>query len=151
MTTSIPSTTPPTAERGPLRLRLTPTGTTPRPRLDGAWWPRSRDLPSELADLVDHFPAEAGRVARAVFSPPDWEAAPRRIRIARGTMKIGSFPRDDTHLMQLTLLGGASFELLVVPPETPQARAAELLDAGSRAGNTRPAAELLRQGAPTSP
>jgi hypothetical protein len=36
---------------------------------------RSRDLAVELADLVDHFPPQFGRIVRALFSPPvpeDW-------------------------------------------------------------------------------
>ena len=42
-----------------------------RDHLDGGWWPQSRDLAVELADLVDHFPQAHGRIQRAVYSPPE--------------------------------------------------------------------------------
>src|SRR3954447_397461 len=81
--------------RIPLRLRM---GEAPAPGgLQGGWWPQSRDLAVELADLVDHFLPERGRIVRATYSPPDWDPAPRRVPVARGYVKVGSFPRDDTH------------------------------------------------------
>lgn len=151
MTTSTPSTPtgdhrgPTVADRAAPRLRLVAAGDRTG-RLAGGWWPRSRDLETELADLVDHFPATHGRVARALYSPPDWDRAARRIVIARGSMKIGSFPRDDTHLMQLTLLGGSSVDLLVVPPETDAPTAELLLAEAATPGNTRTAVEVLAAG-----
>lgn len=43
--------------RGPLRLNMAEDPG--RNRLDGAWWPQTRDLEVELADLVDNwFPDE---------------------------------------------------------------------------------------------
>jgi hypothetical protein len=62
---------PPTsaADRVPLRLQLDqPTG---GGALDGSWWPQSRDLSLELADLVDNFPSALGEVHRVVISRPD--------------------------------------------------------------------------------
>ena len=60
--------------RLPLRLRM---ATYPgRGELQGGWWPQSRDLAVELADLADHLPPERSRIARTVFSPPDWVPAP---------------------------------------------------------------------------
>src|SRR5690349_3595217 len=56
-----------TPSRGPLRLRMTEHPG--RSYLDGGWWPQSRDLSRELADLVDHFPGAFGRIVRAVISP----------------------------------------------------------------------------------
>ena len=53
----------------------------------------------EVADLVEHFPLPSGRVVRVLISPPDWDPAPRQVRVAGGSVKIGSFPRDDTHLV----------------------------------------------------
>ncbi len=33
-------------------------------RIDGAWWPQSRDLRTEAEDLIDNFSAAAGRISR---------------------------------------------------------------------------------------
>lgn len=61
-----PDTHPP---HQPLRLQLS--GAPGQAVLDGAWWPQSRDIDAELADLVDHFPVATGRVARAMVLAAD--------------------------------------------------------------------------------
>lgn len=104
-----------------------------RGTLDGGWWPQSRDLAVEMADLVDHFPPERGRVMRVVFSPPDWDAGPRRIKVASGYLKVGSFPRDDTHVALLTTSDGRVLRLLVVPPGLSAAQGSEALLAAATA------------------
>ena len=134
-----PGPTPPS--RGRLRLRLTdPPG---RGHLDGGWWPRSRDLAVELGDLVDHFPQRSGRVVRAVFSPPDWGPAPRRVPVAGGYVKVGSFPRDDTHLVLLTTSDHRVLRVLVVPPGFTRYEAEEALLAASTPHNSHSATEVL--------
>jgi hypothetical protein len=111
--------------------------------LDGGWWPRSRDLAVELPDLIANFPPEAGRIVRALISPPDWEESPRRIPLRRGGIaKVGSFPRDDTHVVHLNT---AAHTVLVVPPNSDDAQGAALLDAAG-AGNRAKAVKLLEAG-----
>lgn len=115
MTTSTdPTATSTTAGRLPLRLRLSPA--LGEGALDGTWWPQSRDLPVELADLIDHFPVELGQVRRVVFSRPDWDTAPHRVRVARGMVKVGSYPHDDTHQVWLSMSTRAMIRLSVVDP-----------------------------------
>lgn len=139
MSTSIVPIQPPT--RSFLRLRL---ATNPgRDRLDGGWWPQSRDLAVELADLVDHFPAASGRIQRVVVSPPDWDPAPRRIPVARGFVKVGSFPRDDTHVILLKTSGNRILRILVAPPGLTASEAEEALLAASTSGNAHSATSLL--------
>lgn len=136
MTTSptTPIATAPVPERVPLRLRLR------RPDLqdagpDGAWWPQSRDLRTEAADLVDHFPADAGHVRRLLFSRPDWDDAlvdghgARRIRARRGFVKVGSFPSDDTRLMVAMLSTGQRLRLAVIAFDTDPVEAMARLEA----------------------
>jgi hypothetical protein len=126
-------TTSPTAPsvRGPLRLRLNEAPAHGDP--DGAWWPYSRSLHTEAADLVDHFPRADGRVNRLLFSRPDWDDSTaagrgvRRILAARGPVKVGSFPSDDTALMIVTLASGRRLKLIVIPSDLNPADAEELL------------------------
>src|SRR3954463_11396208 len=119
MTTSLSTSPTPTAARKTLRLRLSDT-TTPGVA-DGAWWPQSRDLQTEAADLIDHFPTAAGRISRLLFSRPDWDNSAvdghgvRKIRAARGPVKVGSFPHDDTKLMIAIMAHGQRLKLLVIP------------------------------------
>ncbi|MCH1866216.1 DUF5994 family protein [Nocardioides sp. CFH 31398] len=116
--------------------------------LEGAWHPRSRDLAVEAADLVDHFPAEAGRPARLLFSRPDWNAEPgvrslHRVRAARGPVKVGSFPSDDTHLMVVRLSPDRALRLLVVPSDVDEARGRRILERAAAPDNQLSASELL--------
>src|SRR6478609_397590 len=142
MSTSIVPTQPSTpSTRSFLRLRL---ATNPGlDRLDGGWWPQSRDLSVELADLVDNFPKESGRIQRAVVSPPDWDPSPRRIPVARGFVKVGSFPRDDTHVILLKMSNHEILRLLVVPSSLTAGEGEEALLAASTSGNSHSAGDLL--------
>lgn len=103
--------------RRPLRLQLS--GAPGETVLDGGWWPQSRDIDIELADLVDRFPAATGRVARVLYSRPDWDTQPHSVRVTRGRLKTGSFPRDNTHMIVLSMSTGNQLRLLVVPPDHP--------------------------------
>jgi hypothetical protein len=143
MTTShdLPDNDKLTAARVPLRLRLNEDPG--KDVLDGGWWPQSRDLATELADLVDNFPTGSGRVMRVLYSSPDWDMRARRVAVARGYVKAGFFPRDDTHLMHLTMTNARPLKLLVIPPAFSPGQGAEALLAAATRGNDRPAAELL--------
>lgn len=143
------ATSPATAlDRDPIRLSLRPGPHSPLGPVDGAWWPRSRELVPEATDLVDHFPHEVGRIQRLLFSPPDWDAAPgsthpRRIHAARGPIKIGFFPRDDTHLMILKMASGVQLQLLVIPSRTSPDVAEQVLSRAAHGAGTDDARALL--------
>jgi hypothetical protein len=114
--------------------------------LDGAWWPRSRDLEAELGALVQHFPTHRGRIVRALVSPPDWDPHPRRIGVAEDHVKVGaSSPDDDTHVVDLSLTDRSLVRLLVVPPETPEVAAEGAMFASTQPGNTTVGAAVLLQ------
>lgn len=133
MTTS-PSTTAHTpASRVPLRMQLAEPPTSGP--ISGVWWPQSRNLQVEAADLVDHFPDHVGHINRLLISRPDWDHAEvegrgvRRIQAGRGPVKVGSFPSDDTHLMILLLASGRRVSLKVVASATDPTEAARQLRA----------------------
>lgn len=131
----------PRTERVPLRLQLAEPDR--RNSVDGGWWPQSRDLAVELADLVDHFPGDGARVARALFSPPDWDPAPRRIPVARGYVKVGSFPEDDTHLLTVAMSDRSRLRILVIPSSFTRAQGDEALLAASTRNNRYDANDIL--------
>jgi hypothetical protein len=128
-------------QRSPLRLRLVEH--VGRDRLDGGWWPQSRDLAVELADLAEHLPRELGRVVRIVFSPPDWDTPPRRVAVPDGYAKADPFPHDAAHLIQLETDERTVLHVLVVPPELTDPQGEEALLAAASPGNTHSAVDLL--------
>jgi hypothetical protein len=78
-----------------------------------------------------------GRINRLLFSRPDWDDGVvdgrglRRIHAARGPVKVGSFPGDDTHQMVLTMASGRQLRLLVIPSNAEDSEAHRLLKASS--------------------
>ncbi len=126
--------------RQPLRLRMGEPGKQP---LDGGWWPQSRDLTTELGDLVDHFPAELGRVVRVLFSPPDWDDSPKRVPTARGYVKVGFDPHDDTHVVVLGTSDRQELCILVIPPDMSKAQGNEALRAAVTPGYATSPTALL--------
>ncbi|WP_159081362.1 DUF5994 family protein [Nocardioides sediminis] len=143
MTTPTPSA--PAANGGsgrpPPRLRLvTPAGDD---RLDGGWWPRSRDLAVEVADLLDHFPAHLGRVTSVLCSPPDWDRVVHHVQATGRRVETGLLPHADSHRVDLRTADGTTVRLLVVPPTFGDADGEEALLAASTPGNAHSAGDLL--------
>jgi hypothetical protein len=58
--------------------------------VDGAWWPKSDDLRTELPDLVAVLGLLIGPVHRIVYDPSRWPHAPSRI--IRGAAPISVDP-----------------------------------------------------------
>lgn len=152
VTTSNPESIPPSAhQRVALRLRLD-NGYQSGP-VDGAWWPQSRDLQAEAADLVENFPHPHGRIRKLLFSRPDWDAVAHspeahHITTRRGAVEVGSFPSDDTHLMIITMRSGQRHRLLVIPSETPPDLATRIMEEAADERNRLGPAALLELAGP---
>lgn len=128
--------------REPLRLQLSESPG--RATLDGGWWPRSRDIDLEVADLIDHFPADRGRVYRVLYSRPDWDTQPHSVHIASGRLKTGSFPGDDTHMVVLRMSTRQDLRLLVVPPD--HLVGEQAMTVAADPANRRSTVQILAQG-----
>jgi hypothetical protein len=113
------------------RLALKADGT-PRGLLDGAWWPRSRDLLSELPALTDVLDPLWGRITRIAVNPAYWPVVPHAVPVRGHIVKVGWFtPELDPHKLLLLSYGNARWDLLIVPPEAGAASATRLMTAAS--------------------
>ena len=131
----------------PSTLRLTMSPSAGHGAVDGAWWPHSRDLQTEVADLVEHLPRQLGHVVHVVYSRPDWDTAPRRIRLDQGYVKTGSYPRDDTAVLMLGLSSRQVLQLLVVPPSSSPTAAERVMRRAADPRDTSTTRELRAAGA----
>jgi hypothetical protein len=100
-----------------------------RGALDGAWWPNTTDLQTELPDLIAVLGRVIGLVRRVVYDPSGWSPAPRRI-IRGGT----ATPVDPYRLVSadtIYLIGTHSREavLFVIPPASAKPAAYRVLSA----------------------
>jgi hypothetical protein len=110
--------------------------------LDGAWWPHSRMIGTELPSLVSALTEHLGPITRVGLDASAWEGLPTRLTIDDRIVHIDSFPvGDDTVL--ITRGDGDHFSLLVVPPQaTPDAARAAMARA-VEAHNTTEAEQIL--------
>jgi hypothetical protein len=114
-----------------VRLALKPVGAT-RGLLDGAWWPRSRDLLSELPALTDVLDPLWGRITRIAVNPRHWPVIPRRIPVAGHVVKAGWFKAEqDPHKLLVLSYTAGRWDLLVIPPQTGTDAAARLMAAAT--------------------
>ncbi|WP_406159275.1 MULTISPECIES: DUF5994 family protein [Streptomyces] len=120
------------------RLALKPVNSSPgHVELDGAWWPRSRDLTHELSALADVLDPLWGRITHVAVNPRHWPILPRKIYVNGHVVKVGSFTSEqDPHKILLLSYTAGRWDLLVIPPETSTPSAARLMAAAS--ANTGP-------------
>jgi hypothetical protein len=127
------------------RLALKPVSPSPgRVELDGAWWPRSRDLTHELSALADVLDPLWGRITRIAVNPRYWPIIPRKIFVNGHVVKVGWFTSEqDPHKILLLSFTAGRWDLLVIPPETSAPSAARLMAAASASTGPRLTATAL--------
>ncbi|MEY9994968.1 hypothetical protein ABIE67_007000 [Streptomyces sp. V4I8] len=129
------------------RLSLAPTGPAPA-LLDGAWWPRSRDLRAELPSLTAVLDPLWGRITRVTVNPTHWPVVPRKVPVAGHVVKVGWFlAEQDPHELLLLSYGMGRWNLLVVPPQTAPVSAAWLMAAASDPLGMSTASRLMEEAA----
>nr|WSX51071.1 DUF5994 family protein [Streptomyces sp. NBC_00974] len=126
----------------PARLSLTPK-TALASQLDGAWWPRSRDLETELPALAAALEEPWGRVTRVTVNPTRWPVIPHTIPVAGQTLHVGWFTEQDPDKLILLSYTVGRWDLLVIPPETEPAAAARLMAAAAIPGSVLTAGVLM--------
>jgi Family of unknown function (DUF5994) len=112
--------------------------------VDGAWWPSSADLRTELPDLVAVLGMSIGPVHRVVYDPRIWPNAPSRV--IRGTAVTAVDPYTMVARDTIYLMGTHSRDavLYVVPPAIPRAAVHRVLRTVSSATQAMSVA-VLRQ------
>ncbi|MGW1728779.1 DUF5994 family protein [Streptomyces sp. NPDC002306] len=119
---------------------MAPTGTAPA-LIDGAWWPRSRDLTAELPALTAALDPLWGRITHVTVNPAFWPVIPRKVPVQGHVVKVGWFKAEqDPHKLLLSYTTGR-WDLLVIPPETDAVTAARLMSTA-----TDPARKLTASG-----
>ncbi|WP_051970160.1 DUF5994 family protein [Kitasatospora azatica] len=145
MTVTFDHAMTPDAPKSTVRLSLAPEGVRAG-RLDGAWWPRSRDLLLELPSLAAELDKRWGRVTRITVNPAQWPVIPRRIPVTGHTVHAGWFTSEqDEHMIMVCSFAPLRLNLLVVPPSTDAVLAARLMSEAADPANTRTASALLAE------
>ncbi|MFF4040651.1 DUF5994 family protein [Streptomyces sp. NPDC001816] len=134
----IPSSSPP-------RLVLAPADTAPA-LIDGAWWPRSRDLAAELPALIEVLDPLWGRITRVTVNPAFWPVIPRKVPVHGHVVHVGWFEAEqDPHKLLLLSYTVGRWDLLVIPPETEPATAARLMATATDPSRSLTATGLIHE------
>ncbi|MDT7839719.1 DUF5994 family protein [Streptomyces justiciae] len=121
-----PPPTSPTAVR--LSLAALPSyGRMPR-LIDGAWWPYSYDLTSELPKLLAGLPPAWGQIGSVTVNGAAWFPCPGRMLVANQVVRLHltNHPQAPPTVCLLAP-GHGRWDLLVVAPDTPRVEAGRLM------------------------
>ncbi|MEU9231154.1 DUF5994 family protein [Streptomyces subrutilus] len=126
---------------GTALLRLETTSSR-KGRLDGAWWPRTRDIETELPALISVLTGHLGPITRVGVDASAWNGLPVRLVIDDQIVHLDSDPVGDGTVL-ITRGHNDHFALLVVPPDTTADAAREAMARAVRADNSTQAAQIL--------
>ena len=113
------------------RLRLTGSRASNQP-IDGAWWPSSKHLSDELADLVPAVYASVGAVTAVGYGRDDWAATPRHVDVDGRSIELLSFTSDEPARVLVIGDNGHHLTLHVIDPDTESQHAGQALQEISR-------------------
>jgi hypothetical protein len=99
--------------------------------VDGAWWPHSDDLPTELPDLLAVLSVRLGPVSRISYRLDAWAPAPRRLTCAGAVVRLDGYRTQPANTVGVSNGRGTNLVLLVVPAGTDPERAHAIVTAAA--------------------
>ncbi|MCU7827374.1 DUF5994 family protein [Kitasatospora sp. DSM 101779] len=129
------------AKPGTVLLRLETTQSR-EGALDGAWWPRSRDIGAELPGLITALTEHLGPVLSVGLDTDAWDDIPARLVIDDRSVHIDRYPVGDDTVI-ITRGDRDHFSLLVVPPQASREAALAAMTRAIEAGGTDSARQIL--------
>jgi hypothetical protein len=127
------------------RLRLKPKA--PRSGyVDGAWWPWSDDLTSELPDLLAVLSVRLGRIERVMYNLGEWATAPAKAMLGERVVRLDGYRRQPINTLEVRGVNRERILLLVVPPNTDSDQAHAAMMAAAAPNNDSSTERLLTAG-----
>ncbi|MFD0339480.1 DUF5994 family protein [Streptomyces sp. NPDC127117] len=109
---------------------------------DGAWWPRSRDIRSQLPDLIEALTASLGPIARVGLDASAWNEVPAYLVVGERKVRIDWSAVDDSTMI-ITRGHHDHFAFLVIPPQSSAAAAHAAMTMAVRDDNRASAEQIL--------
>ena len=125
-----------------LRLRLKP-GDQRFGSVQGAWWPRSSQLTTELPPLLAALSSRLGCFDRVVYDENAWAPAPSRLIFRGILLALDSSPDRSINTISLIREHAENVVLLVVPPHTSPTRAYTAVMTAAKPDDVSTTDELL--------
>ena len=124
------------------RLRLKPKGSTAG-SVDGAWWPHSNDLTSELPDLLAVLSIRLGPIDRVTYNFVDWATAPAEFLLGNDTVRLSGYYQQPGNTIQVVGMNRTKLALLVVPMRTDPQHAHDIMMSAAGPNNASSVDGLL--------
>jgi uncharacterized protein DUF5994 len=130
-----------------LRLRLKPKAAQSG-YVDGAWWPRSDDLATELPDLLAVLSGRLGRIVRVIFNSNEWAKPAAIFATGLRQVRLDGYRLQPTNTVEVLGPNRNSIVLLVVPFNADPDEAHDTLTAAAAPSNDSTVDNLLTISAP---
>jgi uncharacterized protein DUF5994 len=128
------------------RLRLKPKAPVSG-HVDGAWWPRTDDLITELPDLLAVLSVRLGTIDRVLYNLAEWAQMPKRLTTGGRAVRLDGYRLQPANTVQVMGLGRDKMLLLVVPPHTDPETAHEAMMTAAAPKDSTAVRDLLAVGA----
>jgi Family of unknown function (DUF5994) len=137
-TTGLTHTRPKTTPRLRLKPKAPLTG-----YVDGAWWPHSNDLTTELPDLLAVLSVRLGSIDRVIYNPADWAKAPTGFPTGGNIVRLGGHYRQPVNTIEVIGSNRNKLVLLVVPTRTDPEHAHAIMMSAAAPSNASTIDDLL--------
>src|SRR5271165_3409601 len=137
--------------------RHSPPEHTPRLRLkpkapcsgyvDGAWWPHSDDLTTELPDLLAVLAVRLGAIDRVTYNLYEWAKAPARLPTDERAVRLNGYRLQPANTLEVLGANRNKIVLLVVPAHSDPDRAHDIMMAAAAPDDASTVDGLLMTGA----
>jgi hypothetical protein len=137
--------------------RHTPPAHTPRLKLkpkapqsgyvDGAWWPHSADLTSELPDLLSVLSVRLGPIGRVIYNVNEWETPPAKFATGGRTVRLDGYRLQPVNTVEAVGFNQNKIVLLVVSPQADPDEAHAILMTAAGPDNALTVDSLLKNSA----
>jgi hypothetical protein len=111
--------------------------------VDGAWWPRSRDLLAELPALLKELAVRLAGIHRVSYHLGEWDVAPSRVTLDGDRLRLSGFRSQPARTVDLIAADRSRITLLVIPPDADDAGADRTMALAAAPDNVDTVAELL--------
>ena len=106
--------------------------------VDGAWWPRSDDLTTELPDLIAVLGFRLGPVDRGAYNIDEWTRAPVELATGGRAVHLDGHHRQPPNTVEVQDTNRNRMALLVVPSQTDPDHAHAIVMAAAAPNNSSP-------------
>ncbi|MCM6779007.1 DUF5994 family protein [Nocardia sp. CDC159] len=111
--------------------------------VDGAWWPRSNELTTELPDMLEVLAPRLGPIHRVIYHLDDWPGAPRQFAAAGRRVRLDGYRYAPAHAIDIVDIGGTRIALMVIPAQTSPDSAHAAMTSAADPSTTSTVGDLL--------